>query len=182
MTPDKKTMPPTEPQIAALYERYAHIIHHRARRIMGNEEAAQDAVQETFARVIRHWDQFRGESSPLTWMYRISTNWCLNQLRDQRGRADKHVHRRQDILGEEASWLVVDEDAERVRALLDSADDQTRRIVVHIFFDEMTRQETAALVGLSVPTVRKRLRGFLKTSRKTLGVAALVVLLITALP
>ncbi len=55
--------------------------------------------------------------------------------------------------------------------------------MVHIFFDDMTREQTAELVGLSVPTVRKRLRQFISRSRRTLGVpvAALALLLATAL-
>lgn len=176
-------MQPTEQDIAELYDRYAHVVYLRAFRITGNEELARDAVQETFARVIRSWEKFRGESSPLTWMVRISTNWCLNQLRNKRGRSDKLTHHRQDIVGDGVDTLVFNEDADRIRALLSEADDETRRIVVHIFFDEMTREETAAMVGLSVPTVRKRLRRFISRSRRTLGVpaAALIFILVAAL-
>ncbi len=171
-------MAPTEQQIADLYERYAHVIYLRALRITGNEELARDAVQETFARVIRHWDRFRGEASPLTWMYRISTNWCLNQRRNRLGRQDKLTHHRQDIIGDGMHHMQITEDAARIHQLLEGADAQTRQIVVHIFFDEMTREQTAQMVGLSVPTVRKRLNRFLRTSRKTLGVpvAALALL------
>ncbi|MFT5684868.1 MAG: RNA polymerase sigma-70 factor (ECF subfamily) [Myxococcota bacterium] len=176
-------MQPTEQDIAELYDRYAHVVYLRAFRITGNEELANDAVQETFARVIRSWETFRGESSPLTWMVRISTNWCLNQIRNKRGRSDKLNHHRHDIVGDGVDELVFNEDADRIRRLLSEADEETRRIVVHIFFDDMTREETAAMVGLSVPTVRKRLRRFISRSRQTLGVpaAALIFFLVAAL-
>ncbi|MEL6342531.1 MAG: sigma-70 family RNA polymerase sigma factor [Myxococcota bacterium] len=169
-------MEPTEQEIADLYDRYAHIIYHRALRVTGDRELAADAVQETFARVIRSWASFRGEASPITWMYRISTNWCLNQLRNRKGRSNKLVHHKSDIVGDGVHHIAFNEDAERVRALLDDADDQTRQIVTHIFFDEMTRAETAEMVGLSVPTVRKRLRAFIDRSRRVLGVTALAAL------
>lgn len=165
-------MEPTEQEIAALYEQYAHIIYNRALRITGDPEMAADTVQETFARVIKNWTAFRGESSPLTWMYRISTNWCLNQLRNRRGRADKLHHHHQDIVGDGMHRLEVNEDAERIRALLDDADAQTRQIVLHIYFDDMSREQTAKMVGVSVPTVRKRLRNFIRRSRRLLGVSA----------
>lgn len=153
---------PTDAEIAALYDRYAHVIFHRARQILHNDEEAQDAVQETFARVIHHWESFRHEASPLTWMYRISTNWCLNQLRNKKGRRQKREARTHDIVGEGVSWLRPQLEAELVRELIAEADEETQRIVIHLYFDDMTREETAKLVGLSVPTLRKRLRAFLK--------------------
>ena len=159
---------PTAEEIAVLYERYSGPIFHRARSILHSDEAAQDAVQETFARVIRNWDAFRGESSPYTWMYRITTNWCLNQIRNRKGRHQKHVDHRQDILGDEVTWQKPTTEAALVRKLLADCDEQTRAIVIHLYFDDMSKEATAKLVGLSVPTVRKRLRVFLERARRQL--------------
>ena len=174
-------MAPTEQEIAELYERFAHVVFHRARSILGSDEAAQDAVQETFARVIRNWEQFRGEASPLTWMYRITTNWCLNQVRNRRTHDGKHVANKEDIVGEGVAWLRPASEAEVVRRLLEDADDETRRIVIHLFFDDMTREETAAMVGLSVPTVRKRLNQFLARARRAMGAGLVPALLVVGL-
>ncbi len=161
---------PSEAEFRELYERYGPVILHRCRSILGTEEAAQDALQETFARVIRNWDHFRGDSSPLTWMYRISTNWCFNQIRNRKGRQEKlHVHR-SDIVGDgvaspqTSAW----ETADIVRSLLSEADEETRQIVTYLYFDDLTQQECASLVGLSVPTVRKRLKQFLNRARRLL--------------
>lgn len=158
-------MQPTDSELTVLYDRYAAVLHQRARSILGSDEAAWDAVHETFARVIRHWDRFRGESSPLTWMYRITTNWCLNQLRNHKTREGKHTAFRMDIVGSEHTWQKTEEDAEVVRRVLSGCDDETKRIVLHTFFDDMTRQQVAEHVGLSVPTVRKRLNTFYLRAR-----------------
>jgi RNA polymerase sigma factor (sigma-70 family) len=119
--------------------------------------------------VIRNWEQFRGEASPYTWMYRITTNYCLNQLRNRQGRARKRVEHHHDIAPEDPSWDPDGLDAEAVRDLLAAEDDETRRIVVHLYFDEMTREQTAIAVGLSVPTVRKRLAAFTRRAQRALG-------------
>ena len=178
-------MPPTDAELQTLYAQYAPVIHRRCRSILGNEEDAHDAVQETFSRVIVHWESFRGEASPLTWMYRISTNYCLNRIRNRRSRADKRHVNRDDIVStnfERGGQLWEDEDT--VRRLLELADDQERAIVIHLFFDDMTREQAAQLVGISVPTLRKRLNVFLKRARKVmesdgfaLAAGALLVLL-----
>lgn len=162
----------TDAELAKLYERYGHVLFHRCRSIVRNDEEAWDAVQETFARVVKHSDTFRAQSSPLTWMYRISTNYCLNQLRNRKGHEQKHLRHGEDISGP-ASATMSDDDADRQRilAMLDGADEETRRVVVHTFFDDCTREEVALLVGLSVPTVRKRLNTFLDRARAELGIA-----------
>ncbi|MEQ1501300.1 MAG: sigma-70 family RNA polymerase sigma factor [Myxococcota bacterium] len=167
----------TDDELARLYDRYAHVLYHRCRALLRNDEEARDAVQETFARVIRNADTFRAQSSPLTWMYRISTNWCLNQIRNRRGRHRKHEDHRAEIGGPSIVSPGDDDDADhaRILALLDDADDQTRACVVHTFFDDCTREEVAALVGLSVPTVRKRINTFLDQARRQLGVALVAV-------
>ena len=164
----------TEAELAELYDRYAHVVYHRCLRILKNEEEARDALHETVARVLRHGDRFRQEASPLTFMYRIATNHCLNQLRNRRTRDDKHVAHREDIAGD--GFLRPDDqdrfDVEVIRAILDEVDEETRRCVTYTYFDDCTRQEVADLVGISVPTVRKRVEGFLTRARKRLGLAA----------
>ncbi len=168
-------MPISDAELSDLYMRYAPILHARARSILGSAAEADDAVQETFARVLRAGDGFRGESSPLTWMYQVNTNWCLNRLRDRKGHDRKHHDHRDEIVGSDASDGDVPEglDDERVRELLGDADDETRQIVIHLFFDDMTREEAAKQVGISVPTLRKRLAQFLRRSRFSLGLGVL---------
>jgi RNA polymerase sigma-70 factor (ECF subfamily) len=169
-------MAPTDAEIEALYDRYAPVLHHRARSILGSDEAAADAVHETFARVIRNWSRFRGESSPLTWMYRITTNWCLNQLRNRHGRADKRARHHDELAGATVTWQRDDSEAALVRRMLAEVDEQTRRIVLHVYFDDMTREQAAVAVGISVPTLRKRLRAFFDRCRAALEAAPPVAL------
>ena len=164
-------MPASQEVIEELYERYGPILLARCRSILGNEEAAMDAVQETFARVIVHHDDFRDQASPLTWMYRISTNYCLNQIRNTRGRAEKRVLHHDTLAGEGVSRPETDQrDTARViRRLIADADPETQALVVHLFFDDMSRAETATHVGISQPTLRKRLDQFMKRARRVLG-------------
>jgi len=174
-------MQPTDAELEALYDRYAPVLLHRCRTLMRNDEDAREAVQETFARVIRNWESFRHHASPLTWMYRISTNYCLNQLRNTKSRRQKRVDHKAELGGDPITAPVeggVDES--RVLALLASCDAQTRACVVHTFFDDCTRQETADLVGISVPTVRKRVNDFLDLARRTFQAAAATLVALAA--
>ncbi len=160
----------TRAQVEILYNRYGAMVYRRCRRILGTDEDAWDATQEVFARVMRHYDSFRAEAAPSTWILRISTNHCLNVLRDRRGRRSKLAARRQDLepgdRGEKAFDGV--ERLELIRALLLRFDPDIQRLVIHHYMDGMTQQEVAAVCGLSVPTVRKRLQIFVRRSRRYL--------------
>jgi RNA polymerase sigma-70 factor (ECF subfamily) len=173
----------TDQELAELYDRYGHVVYHRCLRILKDEEEARDAVHEVFARVIRHGARFRGEASPLTFMYRVATNHCLNQLRNRHGRANKLTVHREELAGSGHSGPpgADRQDLELVRAILDEVDEETRRCVVYTWFDDCTRQEVAELVGISVPTVRKRIEGFLHRARRRMGlpVALTTALLLT---
>ena len=111
----------TDEEVAELYDRFAHVLFHRCRSILRNDEEAWDAVQETFARVIRNADSFRQQSSPLTWMYKISTNYSLNQLRNRNSRAKTRRERKEEIVGPEATEPPTEasEDHERILELLE---------------------------------------------------------------
>ncbi|HEY3268253.1 MAG TPA: sigma-70 family RNA polymerase sigma factor [Armatimonadota bacterium] len=57
-------------------------------RMLGNEQDAEDATQDTFARAITRLCQYRGDASPATWLCRIAQSVCLNRLKkDARNRA-----------------------------------------------------------------------------------------------
>lgn len=65
-------------ELVARYERKVYTI---AYRYMGNPEDASDLAQETFLKVFKSIDKFRGESSFSTWIYRITANICKDELR-----------------------------------------------------------------------------------------------------
>ena len=67
-------------EIAALYVRYGPIVSRRCRFLLRDAEAAEDAMQEVFVKVMRAIEQFRGEASPLGWILKIATNHCLNVI------------------------------------------------------------------------------------------------------
>src|SRR5687768_7114070 len=71
-------------EIAALYGRYGAQVGKRCRYLLRDPEAARDATQEVFVKVMKNLDEFRRDSSPLTWIIRIATNHCLNVIAAQR--------------------------------------------------------------------------------------------------
>src|SRR5438445_9873867 len=66
---------------AEIYDRYSSRIYNFAYRFLRNSEAAEDATQEVFVKMIRHASQFRGGAKLSTWLFSITANHCRDYLR-----------------------------------------------------------------------------------------------------
>ncbi len=72
-------------EFARLVEQYDTYIYRLALRILGNPQDAEDVLQETFIKALKHLPSFDGRSSLSTWLYRIATNEALMLLRKEKG-------------------------------------------------------------------------------------------------
>lgn len=67
-----------------LMDAYQERLYWHIRRLVVSHDDAQDLLQETFLKVYRSWDSFKGNSSLFSWLYRIATNVTLSSLRSQK--------------------------------------------------------------------------------------------------
>ena len=158
-------------ELEALYRSYGALVKRRARGILGDEHEAQDAMQEVFVRVIGAMSEFRRQSQPSTWLYRITTNLCLNRLRDGRRRRD-HLSR----LGQEAAnsprgQALSPELRATLERVLATLPGELSEVAVYYYVDEMDQAEIAKLVGVARRTVGYRLDRFRAEAGKLLGTA-----------
>src|SRR5436190_24257370 len=73
-------------EFADLYAEHSRAIFYLALRVLGDPQKAEDATHDVFLKAFRKMDQFRGEASWRTWLYRIAINHCrnLHQTSNQR--------------------------------------------------------------------------------------------------
>ena len=70
-----------------LVQRYQRQVYNLAYRMLGNAEDAGDLVQDTFLRAYGALASFRQDASFLTWLYKIASNLCIDQLRSRKSRS-----------------------------------------------------------------------------------------------
>jgi RNA polymerase sigma-70 factor, ECF subfamily len=140
--------------LEGLYRSCGAGVLRRARRLLRDEQAARDAVHDVFLKAWRAGDAFRNDASPMTWLYHITTNHCLNQLRDDRRRRELLEER-----GESTAPRPAPTADQRVLAyeLLHTVPPELRMIAVYYFIDQMSQDEIAQLVGISRRTVGYRI-------------------------
>ena len=144
--------------VPALYRRYGDLVLGCCRTLLRNEADAQDALQEVFLKIHRYRDSFRGEASPSTWLFRITTTTCLNRIRTRKRRPEDPV----EELPQVPCDSMLDDYATRdlVHRLLEGEDERTQACVVYHYVDGMTHDEIGEVLGISGAAVRKRIATF----------------------
>lgn len=158
-------------EIAEIYLRYGPVVGRRCRYLLRDPEAARDATQEVFVKVMRSIDTHRPESSSLAWVLTIATNHCLNTIAS-RDAAWRQRFVLQETLAREVAEEASGESlvrAEQVRRLLGKLDEETQQIAIHYYVDEMTQEEIGQVLDRSLPTIRKRLAKFQRVAQRELG-------------
>lgn len=148
--------------IDQLYRKYGDLVYGRCRSLLGNEADAQEAAQEVFLRVWRYRDGFRGDASPTTYLFKVTTTTCLNRLRTRRRRPEDPV----EILppgsdrAPNDTALRTAELRELLQLVLQDEDERTVSAVVYHFADGMTHDEVGELLGVTGAAIRKRISQF----------------------
>jgi len=143
----------TEDEVTKAYARFGPLVFRRCRRILRDEAAAEDAVQETFVRLWRYGDGFQAADSKLAWLYRVAERCCFDRL--ARRPAGREVE-----LGERdgaTPALTALEDAEVVLRFLDRFDDRVKQVALLHYLDGETQEEIARQTGWTRQTVAKKL-------------------------
>lgn len=168
------------PAIEALYRQYGRLVLGRALRLLGNQQAADDALQEVFVRVVRGYDAFRKDASPVTWLYRITTNYCLNRLRDG-ARCARHLDEHgpeHEPDAEPASPLHQEPLPElrlTIAQIVAHVSEELWEIAVYCYVDCMNHEEIARTMGVSRRTIGNRLKEFQCQAQSLLEVPGKVV-------
>jgi RNA polymerase sigma-70 factor (ECF subfamily) len=142
--------------VDGLYRRFGPMVLRRCRALLKNEEAAADAMQETFVRLLRNIDSLRAEF-PSSLLYRIATNVCLNMMRSARRRPVVDAGEMLEALPGSEDVEARALDAMLVEQILRGVKPSTRQAARIHYLECATLEETAARVGMSMSGIRKRL-------------------------
>ena len=139
-----------------LMDAYQERLYRHVRRIVHTHADADDALQNTFIKVFRSIDKFRGQSKLYTWLYRIATNEAITVLQQRRKRqtadfddetglenrltADPHFN------GDEAQIILYQ--------AIETLPDKQREVFRLRYFEEMPYAEMSDLLDTSVGALK----------------------------
>jgi len=161
-----------------LVNRYEDKIFRLTKNITGNHEDAEDAMQDAFLKAYSHLQNFHGDSRFYTWLVRIAANESLMRLRKRRPNQfslDEPVEGDTDLMPRELEDWDPSPEQHYAQAelqgiltdIIDQLDPEFRIVLVLRDLEELSTQETAEALGISVPAVKSRLlRARLKLREK----------------
>lgn len=139
----------------ALMTLYREVLYWHIRRLVVSHEDAQDILQETFVKVHKYIDSFRGDSSLKTWLFKVATNEAMRHYRRNRLETQSYdEHSRLIELYESDERIDFSTlEAKLQRAIL--ALPPKQRVVFNLrYYDEMSYEQIAEVTESSVATLK----------------------------
>ena len=161
-----------------LVERYQHKIYNTTFRILGNHDDALDLAQETFIRVYNNLNTFKGKSTFSTWLFKISTNICRDELRKRQTRistynlseADhqKTSYQKSNEHQDPEKISLKNELNKNIQVKIEQLPSEQKTILVLREFQDLSYAELSEVLDISMGTVKSRLSRARKALRSEL--------------
>jgi len=158
---------------AEIFDRYSSRIYNFAYRFLRNSEAAEDATQEVFVKMLKHANQFHGDAKLSTWLFSITANWCRDYLR----KADNKAKEAEEVLYSipAPSELAPDRNLERrqdeqmILKALAALTPEQREAILLSRYQGLSYAEIAQISGCSEGAVKTRVFRAMETLKKALA-------------
>lgn len=165
-----------EGAFADLFHQYKNLVYRNAYLLLGDAQAAEDALQEVFVKVYRSLDTFDPEKGAFTtWLQRITINYCLNVRRKRPASSLETLASKlslsaatpQSLLPEEL--VISQEQVETLWQAVQHLSLPLRVVVILRYYQELPYQEIAQVLNIPLGTVKWRLHEALKVLRQELA-------------
>lgn len=157
--------------VEALFDRFHGKIYNLAMSILKNESDAEEATQDVFLTVVQKVHTFKGNSALYSWIYRICVNACLMRLRGKKRSETVSIEEFMPVFTEDGMHAnPVDDwskEVERrmlnkelggvIRKFTGELSEKYRVVFVLSDVEGLSNEETAEILGLTVPAVKSRL-------------------------
>ena len=141
-----------------LMDLFQEPLYNHIRRLLVSHEDTQDALQETFVRVFRGLNTFKGNSALSTWLYRIATNESLRIIDKKKREADiSSEDMQQELIGKLKTAEYIDYDdamAVKFQEAILTLPEKQRLVFNFRYYDELEYDEIAKILDTKADTLK----------------------------
>lgn len=155
-----------------IVRKYQKKVYGLARKILGNHDDADDVAQEVFIKLYYSLNDFKGESSLFTWIYRITVNECNNVLRKKKIKEFVQIDEIMNLLkfSQTPEQELVDKERKNlIERAMEKLPPKQRAVFVMRFFDELDYEQISKILNKPIGTLKanyfhavKKIQRFIK--------------------
>lgn len=147
---------------AVLVDRYKDLVYTLALRMMKHTEEAEEAAQDTFIKVYKSLDKFKGESKFSTWIYRVAYNTCLDRLKKNKRQQytveiNEYTEHQVKTLDNALENIEAKEREQTIQDCLALLPSEDSFLLTLYYFEELSLDEIGKIVGLKPNNVKVKL-------------------------
>lgn len=152
---------------AEIVQRYHDRLGYYVRRLLGEADAVEDVLQETWLTAFRSLSGLRSPRALSVWLYRIARNTALANRRRPRAWVELSDEPPAPDADDDADFSPAD--ADRIHAALGRLRPEHKEVLVLRFLEEMSYEDIAGVVGCPLGTVRSRIHYAKRELRREMG-------------
>jgi RNA polymerase sigma factor (sigma-70 family) len=141
-----------EAAFGRLVKQYQKVLYYHIRRLVLLHEDADDVLQNTFLKVWRNLDSFRGDAAIKTWLYRIATNEALSFIAQKKRRATDGIESLENDLGHSMSQgrdVSGEEIQHKLQRAVQTLPERQRLVFNMRYYDDMRYEEMSDVLGVT---------------------------------
>ena len=143
------------------------VIFKICRAYSNNDQEFEDYYQEVALQIWKSYDRFRNEAKISTWIYRISLNVCLSQIRNKKNRISAYSLKPDLDLSNE----VQQENREQIEKLYVAIRKLKKvdRAIILLYLEEVKYKEMAEILGISISNIGVKINRIKKELKENLN-------------
>jgi RNA polymerase sigma factor (sigma-70 family) len=141
-----------------LYERYSDKVYRKCMSFVKDREKAEDFTHDIFLKLILRLSSFKETSKFSTWLFSITYNYCMDQLRLTKKMAETELDDNIDVEDEAADGELIEMEVGQLRRALETISVQERTILLMKYQDDFSIKDIADTFGLTESAVKMRLK------------------------
>ena len=156
---DKKAM-------TLLYDNYGDALYGVIKKIITDDDTAQDVLQETFIKIWRYSGKYDATKAKLfTWLYRIAYNTAIDKVRSLKNKDENEIQIETSTVYK-ITTNALNEEVLDIKKHLNNLDEKYQIVINALFFEGMTQQEASDELNIPLGTIKSRLKIGLRELKK----------------
>lgn len=147
---------------AQLVNRYKDLVYTLAIRMLKNREEAEEVAQDTFIKVFKSLDKFKGDSKFSTWIYKVTYNTCLDRIKKNKKYLNdvaigEFTFNKLDSIDNALENMIKEEKHTLIKNCINKLPEDSSALLTLFYFEELSLDEISKIINIEANTVKVKL-------------------------